>query len=325
MDISGSIGLSGYDVFKHCDLNPVQTPATGNCQFYGVAMAMLNKHFDSPANITAIENVTAKLKKGMNMAAQYGFEVEFPHDIRKVILRSHVKNAGELTIKESADQLKEHLEDMSTTSSKSTTFISRALWGSEVTLLLMAKLLEQPIYVVVAPRGLEHASYQIFKPIKKVTAAHELQSAGEDNYTCDKAQEWVKTLQQECNECSISGKLPIVLYYGSQHYTWLKLEGESRYDQLKSFVSTEVQIMANDSDGDAKMPLVEECPHENTAKAETVIANILQEDLEDSVLTERERDELLEVLQHGKNRQQKPHMFPDKALLDLATGLQNFS
>lgn len=39
------------------------------------------------------------------------------------------------------------------------------LWGTEVTLRMMAKLLRQPIFVVIAPYGLQTTiDFQVYKP-----------------------------------------------------------------------------------------------------------------------------------------------------------------
>ncbi|EGZ04651.1 hypothetical protein PHYSODRAFT_409570, partial [Phytophthora sojae] len=87
------------------------------------------------------------------------------------------------------------IEDVCRSSSKSTAFIPRSFWGSELTLLLVTKLLQRPIYLVVTPSGLADASYQIFKPIRKVTSTDELMSAGEFNYGGESVVQWLTSLQ----------------------------------------------------------------------------------------------------------------------------------
>ncbi|OWY97406.1 hypothetical protein PHMEG_00032068 [Phytophthora megakarya] len=62
---------------------------------------------------------------------------------------------------------------------------------------MLAKLLLQPIYLVVARNGLDKASYQIFRPMQKNTSTHELQSAGEFNFRKEEADKWVDELKKD--------------------------------------------------------------------------------------------------------------------------------
>ncbi|OWZ22979.1 hypothetical protein PHMEG_0002219 [Phytophthora megakarya] len=55
------------------------------------------------------------------------------------------------------------MEDICSSSTKSTTFIASGLWSSEVTLRLAAKLLERLIYVMVARDGMEKIT-KVFEP-----------------------------------------------------------------------------------------------------------------------------------------------------------------
>ncbi|KAK1940020.1 hypothetical protein P3T76_008343 [Phytophthora citrophthora] len=210
--------LTGYDVLRHCGLNPESTPPTGNCQFYGIAMALLNSKFETAAK-TAIENITAKVKKGLVMAAQHGFEVEFPHETRKALVSSKMESAGELTINESKKRLQEYLQGIGSSSSKSNAFLSRSYWGSELTLLMIAKLLTKPIYLVVRREGLNKASYQIFRPMQKTTKTHELDSAGEFNFRPEEAEKWITELKKDRKEAAETGHFPVVLHFGGVHYT----------------------------------------------------------------------------------------------------------
>ncbi|OWZ00331.1 hypothetical protein PHMEG_00028500 [Phytophthora megakarya] len=65
---------------------------------------------------------------------------------------------------------------------------------------MIAKLLQRPVYVLLARNGLEAPSYQIFKPLRKTTTEYELQSVGKFNYSCKEACRWMETLQEDCRE-----------------------------------------------------------------------------------------------------------------------------
>ncbi|KAF4032896.1 hypothetical protein GN244_ATG15206 [Phytophthora infestans] len=75
-----------HTVVEACGLEFVSTPPTGNCQYYAVAMALLNQGYGPDGNTRAVEDLTAKLKQGIKAAAEHCFDKEFPHDIRQTIL-----------------------------------------------------------------------------------------------------------------------------------------------------------------------------------------------------------------------------------------------
>lgn len=79
---------TGEEILMQLGLYPVPTPATGNCQYYAVAMSLLGLRFDTVQHIEALEQLTRHLKEGIAQAIRHGYEVEFPHDIRQTILVS---------------------------------------------------------------------------------------------------------------------------------------------------------------------------------------------------------------------------------------------
>ncbi|OWZ05316.1 hypothetical protein PHMEG_00022613 [Phytophthora megakarya] len=130
--------------------------------------------------------------------------------------------AGELTINESKKRLQEYLQDIGSSSSKSNTFLSRSYWESDLTLLVIAKLLARPIYLAVGREGLNKASYQIFRPMQKSPKTYELASAGEFNFRPEEAEEWITELKKGRKDTGETGHFPIVLHFGGVHYTWLR-------------------------------------------------------------------------------------------------------
>ncbi|GMF46017.1 unnamed protein product [Phytophthora fragariaefolia] len=103
---------TGHQVLEKCGLKSVVTPGTGNCQYYAIAMALLNTDFATAANRKAIDNLTAKLKKGFQMAMMHGFDEEYQHDERKLRLLACMKNTSSLTETESKQLLVECMEDI---------------------------------------------------------------------------------------------------------------------------------------------------------------------------------------------------------------------
>ncbi|KAJ8542545.1 hypothetical protein ON010_g12267 [Phytophthora cinnamomi] len=213
---------AGHQVLEYCGLKDVATPGTGNCQYYAIAMALLNTDFTTAENQKAIENLTAKLKKGLQIAMMHGFDEEYQHDERKLRLLACMKNTSNLSEMESKQLLMEYMEDIAQTSSKSAAFIARSFWGSDFTLRLAAKLLQRPIIVVVARNGLTKPSYQIFDPYTAKTANFIWESAKEVMIAQPEAKLWLERLQAEYLNPRGKEHLPIVLKYGSTHYQWLQ-------------------------------------------------------------------------------------------------------
>ncbi|KAF4035595.1 hypothetical protein GN244_ATG12393 [Phytophthora infestans] len=103
---------TGREVLQRCGLQEVSTPATGNSQYYAIAMALLQKGFDTPDNKTAIEFLTGKLKKGIVVASNHFFEQEFPHDIREAILSTIEPVKERHTPQQSERAMKRYLREI---------------------------------------------------------------------------------------------------------------------------------------------------------------------------------------------------------------------
>lgn len=314
---------TGFSVLQNCGLSPIETPKTGNCQFYAVAMAMLNKQFHETADISAIENMTVKLKKGIQIAALQGFEAEFPHGMRQEILKTLDENAGVLNAPQSETRLKEYIQDVCTSSSSRTAFISKSLWGTDLTLKMLSKLLQRPIYVVVGHEGLAKPTFQVFKPIHKATPTHALESGGEFNYAWEKAKSWMAQLQQDCHGFEDTGKLPIVLFYGSQHYTWLKLGETPSNELLEELVTSPARVWEHEHDQDVEMS------SDETDFKEQKPCTVSQHDIEKNGFKKNygafsvgEREELREVTLHGGERKEELRAFPTQGPHGLSPGKQ---
>ncbi|EGZ27283.1 hypothetical protein PHYSODRAFT_389141, partial [Phytophthora sojae] len=68
------------------------------------------------------------------------------------------------------------------TTSKLAAYIDYRYWGTEVTLRLLAKILQREIFVVVAPLGLGDVNYQIFQPTEAAKSGETFSSVKERNY-----------------------------------------------------------------------------------------------------------------------------------------------
>ncbi|EGZ27360.1 hypothetical protein PHYSODRAFT_381906, partial [Phytophthora sojae] len=88
------------------------------------------------------------------------------------------------------------IQDISQSASAVSAFVSPELWGTEVTLRMMAKLLQQPIFLIIVPYGLEAApSYQVYEPEQTVKGGYQLDSADEHYFASSKLDEWLSRLQ----------------------------------------------------------------------------------------------------------------------------------
>ncbi|EGZ25883.1 hypothetical protein PHYSODRAFT_372842, partial [Phytophthora sojae] len=81
------------------------------------------------------------------------------------------------------------------TTSELAAYIDYRYWGTEVTLRLLAKIIQREIFVVVAPSGLDDASYLIFQPDEVENLGETFSSVKERNYEGKKPKGWIKRLQ----------------------------------------------------------------------------------------------------------------------------------
>ncbi|GMF15755.1 unnamed protein product [Phytophthora fragariaefolia] len=218
--------IRGEEVFAQYGLQQVSTPATGNCQYYAVAMALLDMDSDTPQHVGALEQVTQHLKEGILEASRHGYEVEFPHDIRQTILAVNRLEAGYQELTETLPEeesnllFQEYLLDIAKSASTIEAFVPLEVWGTELTLRMMAKLLQQPIFVVIAPYGLQAVpSYQVYEPERSLKDGHQLDSAEEYHFPSSRLRGWLSRLQKACYDTNSTGNPPIVLLYSHLHYS----------------------------------------------------------------------------------------------------------
>ncbi|KAE9030624.1 hypothetical protein PF011_g526 [Phytophthora fragariae] len=218
--------LTVEEGFARYGLQPAPTPATGNCQYYAVAMSLLDMRFDTPQHIEVLEQMTQLLKEGIGEASRHGYDVEFPHDIRQTILAVNRLEADgqelatSLSETESGILFQEYIQDISQSASVISAFVPLELWGTELTLRMMAKLLQQPIFLIIAPYGLQSVpTYQVYEPERTTKAGHELDSAEEYYFASSKLDEWLSRLQRACRDTSSTDNPPVVLIYSELHYS----------------------------------------------------------------------------------------------------------
>ncbi|ETP33286.1 hypothetical protein F442_18193, partial [Phytophthora nicotianae P10297] len=217
------------EILMQYGLQPVPTPATGNCQYYAVAMSLLDLHFDTPQHVEALEQMTQQLKGGIEEAIRHGYDVEFPHDIRQAILVSTQLEADQQdhTIPETEEEsdllFLKLFQGIAESPSGTSAFVPTEFWGTEVTLRMMAKLLQQSIFVVNAPYGLQtHVDYLVYKAEQVTKDGYELNSAEQHFITRSNIKLWLRQLQQACEDSSSLTNPPIVLLFSNFHYSRLQ-------------------------------------------------------------------------------------------------------
>ncbi|OWZ07641.1 hypothetical protein PHMEG_00019940 [Phytophthora megakarya] len=84
-----------------------------------------------------------------------------------------------------------------------------------MTILMMAKMLQRPIYLVEGCGGLDNASYQIFKPIHKVTKTQNYMTSRGISYKECEATQWISALQQNCKISKDLDNVPLCFTSGS--------------------------------------------------------------------------------------------------------------
>lgn len=323
--------LTGHMLLESSGLHEVETPKTGNCQYYAMAMAMLSTDFSTAERAKAIENLTSKLKKGLQQALDHGFDEEYSHSERKLLLLATMKNTSSLSAKESTGLLREHLEDIVSSSSKRTTFLARSLWGSALTLQLAAKLLQRPIFVILARDGLEKAMYQVFEPQERTTETCTMETAGEFNFSKDESKVWLTRLQGECRSPRGKEHLPIVLQYGSQHYSWLQF-GKENKNLMNNDEVTPEKIVERKSEGNQhfqqsraeaisasdELVVQEQKPRGPTAS----MGESLETALKQPGLTEQDRLELQDMVDQGGPQKEDIVLFSTMGARGLAPSVK---
>ncbi|KAG1701437.1 hypothetical protein DVH05_010744 [Phytophthora capsici] len=302
--------VSGEQVLQDCGLEEMETPGTGNCQYYAVATTVLQRNFDTVDNVTTLENLTGKLKKGIVAAATHCFEEEYNHDHRSNQLKDLARREGEatktnlpkFTAVQSKTKYQEYLKEMSQTTSKLDARILTRYWGTSESLRMLAKLLERSIFVILARNGMEHASYQIFEPAQVQGQGGKYASAKERIMPKGQPKNWIKALQKACKSHQERGESPIVLKYNGNHYSWLRFKQET---------DEEDEAMDSDQGDGWEVPgSIELTPNVMASAAEDTC-------MEESSEAQTE-SELIE--QKGGNRKEELLAFPTEGVKGMAPG-----
>ena len=92
------------DLMRILGLREVPTPATGNCLAMAIAQAVADSALD--ALITALEPLTARVKRGIKYAGLLNLEGQLLHDLRVNTLKNVGRGWPTMTREESATQLR---------------------------------------------------------------------------------------------------------------------------------------------------------------------------------------------------------------------------
>ncbi|CAH0486526.1 unnamed protein product [Peronospora farinosa] len=234
------IGMTGTEFLAQYGLQVKPTPGTGNCQYYAIAMSLLNLEFDTSTHIKMLEQMTQYLKEGIAQASRHAYDVEFPHDIRQAILVSVQLDIGdqELMVPETAEEsdlyFQQYIYDIAQSPSSISSYLLAGQWGTEVTLRMMAKLLQQPIFLIIAPRGLQAApEFQVYQPERVTKTGLQFDTVEEYYIAGSESEQWVSRLQRVCRDPKSMANPPIVLLYNNFHYSRVQFVPLS-YRQVQS-------------------------------------------------------------------------------------------
>ncbi|KAL4140148.1 hypothetical protein PRNP1_015219 [Phytophthora ramorum] len=128
---------------------------------------------------------------------------------------------------ESDALFQEYIDAIAQSPSDIAAFLPLELWGTEVSLRMMAKLLQQPIFVVIAPYGLQTppSYYQVYKPERIARSGRELDSAEAYFIPSLEPERWITWLRQACGLSTSTANPPIVLLYSHSHYSRVQFVG----------------------------------------------------------------------------------------------------
>ncbi|KAE9085951.1 hypothetical protein PF006_g26128, partial [Phytophthora fragariae] len=250
-------------ILKQYGLKEVQALPYGNCQYYSIAMALLNRECNQPGEAKILETLTSKLKKGIAAAANHFFAEEFPHRSRMQMLEVQNDEKVKLTPSQSAEALQHHFKDISGSKSHPDSCIDRRNWGSTTTLRMLAKILHRNIYVVEASSGMGTANFSLFTAGERVCNGMEFMTAKERIFTLSEITDWIKLLKDECTEKASTEGPPLVITFRSNHYNWLRFAVEEKS-------STSVSINTTNNTPDNAMDFDEDFMMEDTEEATDV-------------------------------------------------------
>ncbi|KAE8983964.1 hypothetical protein PR001_g23309 [Phytophthora rubi] len=214
---------SVQEVAQASGLEVVDTPPNGNCQYYAVAMALLNRTFELGEDQTAVETLTAKLKKGILAASNHFFEEEYPHSSRMYLLRS-INNHKQMKLTEdqSKTELRRYFSEIAGSTCSEMGCVRGNLWGSSETLRMMAKILQRKIFCVVAQPSFAEATYAYYDIKEKKQYGKTFTTAVERGFSANDVAKWLQALKTECNKMARTGISPLVILFTPGHYEWLR-------------------------------------------------------------------------------------------------------
>ncbi|KAE9095780.1 hypothetical protein PF010_g16581 [Phytophthora fragariae] len=253
---------AGAIILQKCGLEEVEADPNGNCQYYSVAMALLNRDCSLPGEAKLLETLTSKLKKGIAAAANHFFAEEFPHQNRVQMLEVQNGEKEKLTQNQSAEALQRHFKDIGGSKSQLDSSIDRRCWGSTTTLRMLAKILHRTIYMVDASNGVANAHFSLFTAGERVCGGGKFTTVKEKIYRPEEITEWVKHLQKACLDITPQSGPPLVIIFRTSHYNWLRFSTEEK-------AHPDEQIPRNNSDFEHAMDCNEDFLMEDTEATES--------------------------------------------------------
>ena len=152
------------DLVRILGLREVPTPATGNCLAMAIAQAVADSALDAP--ITALETLTASVKRGIKFAGLLNLEGQLPHDLRVNTLKNVGRGWSTMTREESATQLRWFLTDYAANPSDRDTIVAESCWGGSDILGMAATFLQRDIFVIHFDGDIEQWSCRKYHPTK---------------------------------------------------------------------------------------------------------------------------------------------------------------
>uniref|UniRef100_K3WC39 OTU domain-containing protein n=1 Tax=Globisporangium ultimum (strain ATCC 200006 / CBS 805.95 / DAOM BR144) TaxID=431595 RepID=K3WC39_GLOUD len=157
-------------------------PKTGNCQFYAIAEIMLQITHDNPANEKLLEATAGRIKKSMQEAARFHFDIEFPAATHLGIIQSLGRRGSKMTEEGRKQDVLSYFDEIAKSSSSRATTLPGPQWGGPESLRMAAKALQRKIYVLIETSYGDRKGYAIYTPKQKALGGTTFLSAKEPGW-----------------------------------------------------------------------------------------------------------------------------------------------
>ncbi|KAL3665570.1 hypothetical protein V7S43_009604 [Phytophthora oleae] len=120
-------------------------PATGNCQVFAVAQALLETQFhQEPEQVCRL---AASLKKGVQQVAELNWQMDFTWEARRSIVKRAYPRT-KITKANSSKLLLQWFHQFADSPTDGITQLPKSLWGDNDTLRMMSKFLKKDIFIL---------------------------------------------------------------------------------------------------------------------------------------------------------------------------------